>query len=238
MLELALGAVAPGLAFAARPSLSLSTGTLPPLASSPARVGFVDALTREFFGRIGIDVTLTALPFERSLINANAGLEDGDPFRASGFEAEYPNLVQVPERIMDVDFVAYALRADVQVRDWSDLARYSVAYVTGWKIFERNAKAADVTTVRGLDRLFPLLSAGRVDVVLVDRWQGLWLAREAGLAAKALEPPLARVPMFTYLNRRHASLVKPLAAALAEVKRDGTWQRLYDQILRPLEAAR
>lgn len=131
MLELALGAVAPGLAFAARPSLALSTGTAPPLASSPARVGFVDALTREFFGRIGIDVTLTALPFERSLINANAGLEDGHPFRASGFEAEYPNLVQVPERIMDLDFVAYALRAEVQVRDWNDLARYSVAYVAG-----------------------------------------------------------------------------------------------------------
>ena len=169
LLDLALGVVAPGLAFAARPSLALSIGTLPPLPSSPARVGFIDALAREFFDRVGIDVTLTALPFERPLINANAGLEDGDPFRASGFEVEYPNLVQVPERIMDLDFVAYALRAEVQVRDWNDLSRYSVAYVTGWKIFERNAKAADVTTVRGLDRLFPLLAAGRVDVVLVDR---------------------------------------------------------------------
>lgn len=169
MLDLALGVVAPGLAFAARPSLALSIGTLPPLASSPARVGFIDALAREFFDRVGIDVTLTALRFERPLIHANAGLEDGDPFRASGFEVEYPNLVQVPERIMDLDFVAYALRAEVQVRDWNDLSRYSVAYVTGWKIFERNAKAADLTTVRGLDRLFPLLAAGRVDVVLVDR---------------------------------------------------------------------
>lgn len=236
---LAVGAVIPGLAVAARPKLALSTGTSPPLASSPGREGFVDALVREYFGRAGVDVTLTALPFARSLINVDAGVEDGDPFRASGFESEHPNVIAVPEPMMDLDFVAYTLRADVQVRDWRDLARYGVAYVTGWKIFDRHAKnSRDVTTVRALERLFPLLAAGRVDVVLVDRWQGLWQARQAGIAAHALEPPLARVPMFTYLNRRHEALVKPLAAALAEVKRDGTWQRLYDQILKPLEAAR
>lgn len=239
LLAMAFGAVAPGLALAARPSLTLATGTLPPMTSAPGRIGFLDALMPEVFGRIGLDVTLMALPFERSLINANAGIEDGDPFRAPGFEKDYPDLLQVPERVMDLDFVAYATRADVQVREWSDLARYSVGHVTGWKIFERNVKTAkNVTTVRGLDRLFPLLASGRVDVVLVDRWQGLWLASEAGLPAKALNPPLARVPMFTYLHRKHAALVNPVAAALAQVKRDGTWQRLYDQILRPLEAER
>lgn len=239
LLELALGAMAPGVALAVQPGLTLATGTRPPLTSSPGRIGFLDAVIHEAFRRIGLGVTLISLPFERSLINANAGIEDGDPFRASGFEKEYSNLVQVREKVMDLDFVAYATRADVQVGNWSDLARYNVTYVTGWKLFERNLKAAqDVTTVRGLDQLFPLLATGRVDVVLVDRWQGLWLAREARLAVRALDPPLARVPMFTYLNRRHTALVEPLAAALAAVKRDGTWQRLYDQILTPLEAAR
>lgn len=239
LLELALGAMAPGVALAAKPGLTLATGTRPPLTSSPGRIGFLDALIHETFGRAGLGVTLIRLPFERSLINANAGVEDGDPFRAAGFENEYPNLVQIPEKVMDLDFVAYATRADVQVGNWSDLARYEVTYVTGWKLFERNVKAAqDVTTVRSLDQLFPLLAAGRVDVVLVDRWQGLWLAREARLAVRALDPPLARVPMFIYLNRRHMTWVEPLAAALAAVKRDGTWQRLYDQILAPLEAAR
>jgi polar amino acid transport system substrate-binding protein len=239
LLGATIGLVAPGFVLAARPRLILATGTLPPLASAPGRTGFLDALTREVFGRVGVDVVLTALPFERSLINANAGIEDGDPFRASGFEKDYPNLVQIPEKVLDLDFVGYATRPDVQVRDWNDLARYSVGYVTGWKIFERNVKSArEVITVRGLDLLFPLLAAGRVDLVLVDRWQGLWLAREAGLAARPLDPALARVPMFAYLHRRHVALVAPVAAALAAVKRDGTWQRLYDQILAPLEPVR
>ena len=140
---------------------------------------------------------------------------------------------------MGCEFVAYAARADVQVRDWADLARYSVAYVTGWKLFERRVTAArEVTTVRALDQLFPLLAAGRADVVLLDRWQGIWLAREAGLSLRALEPYLARADMFMYLHRRHEALVAPLAAAVAAARRDGTWQRIYDQTLKPLEPAR
>lgn len=239
LLGLAAGALAPALAFAARPSLTLATGALPPLTSSPGQTGFLDALAREVFGRIGIDATVVRLPVERALINADAGIDDGDMFRASGFEKDYPNLLQIPEKVLDFEFVAYTMQAEVQVRDWADLARYSVGYVTGWKIYERNVKTTrDVTAVRGLELLFPLLAARRAEVVLLDRWQGLWLAREAGLVVRALAPPLARVPMFAYLHRRHEALVKPAAAALAEARRDGSWQRLYDQHLKPLETAR
>jgi polar amino acid transport system substrate-binding protein len=239
LLGLAIGVVAPGFALATRRSLILATGALPPLTSAPGHTGFLDALAREAFGRLDVDATVVRLPVERALINANAGIEDGDILRAVGFEKDYPNLLRVPEKVMDFDFVAYATRADVQVRDWSDLARYSVGYATGWKIFERNVKAARaVTTVRGVDQLFPLLGKGRADVVLLERWQGLWLARESGVAVRPLEPPLARLPMYAYLHRRHESLVQPLAAALADLKRDGTWQRLYDQTLKSLEVAR
>lgn len=90
--------------------------------------------------------------------------------------------------------------------------------------------------MRALPQLLPLLAGGRVDVVLADRWQTAWLAREAGLALRTLEPPLARAPMFAYLHRRHAALVGPAAAALAALKRDGTWQGLVDRTLRPLES--
>lgn len=236
---LALGFGAPKRSAAARPHLTLATGLVQPLCAPDGRSGFLDRLLGAAFDRIGVDVILRQMPFRRALINANAGIEDGDPMRAPGFELEYPNLVQVPESVLDLDFVAFARRTDIQVHGWDDLSRHSLAYVNGWKIFERRVKAGpNVATVRNLDQLFPMLISGRADVVLVDRWEGLWLARQAGLAARPQEPPLARRPMFTYLHRRHAALVPPLAAALAALKRDGTWQRLYDQILLPLESAR
>ena len=239
LLGIGISVFGRGLALAARPQLTLGTGTLPPLASRPGQTGFLEALAVEVFNRIGYDVALLKLPFERALINANAGIEDGDIFRTAGFEKDYPNLLRVPEPVLDLDFVAYAMRPDVKVRDWSDLARYNVGYVNGAKIFERNAKAArDITTVREHEQLMPLLLSGRADVVLSDRWQGLWLAREAGLLLRPLEPPLAQAEMFIYLHRKHQALVAPVAAALAEVKRTGLWQRLVDEKLKPLERAR
>lgn len=238
-MAMAMGVCAPTLLAAARPRLTLATGLIQPLTALDGRSGFLDRLLGEAFNGIGVDVTLVRTPFRRALINANAGIEDGDPLRAPGFEQEYPNLVQVPESVLDLDFVALALRTDVQVRGWNDLSRYSLAYVNGWKIFERRVPAGpNVATVRNLDQLLPMLTSGRADLVLVDRWEGLWLARQAGLVARPQEPPLARVPMHTYLHRRHAALVSPLAAALAELKRNGTWQRLYDQILAPMESVR
>jgi ABC-type amino acid transport substrate-binding protein len=44
--------------------------------------------------------------------------------------------------------------------------------------------------------------------------------------------------MFIYLHRKYESLAPRLAKALAEVRSDGTWQRLYEEIIKPLEPAR
>ena len=118
--------------------------------------------------------------------------------------------MQVPEPLVNQDFVAVSRHSDVEVRSWADLGRYSVAYVTGNKILERRLEGvADVTSVRDNALLFGLLAAGRADVALINRWVGLVAARQAGLAVRVQEPPLVRVPMFIYLHRRDEALVRP-----------------------------
>lgn len=238
-LLIASAIVAP-LAVAARePTFAMATGTREPLVSSPGQPGFIEEIAREAFRRAGYGLRVVPLPIERALVNANAGIEDGDLFRAAGFEKDYPNLLQVPQPLIDQDFVALTLRADVEVRSWSDLARYSIAHITGQKIIERQLQgAANVTTVRDGELLLELLVNGRVDIIVHNRWVALWLARRAGRTVRVLEPPLLRVPMYMYLHRKHEALVPRLAAALVDVQRDGTWQRLYNEILRPLERAR
>jgi polar amino acid transport system substrate-binding protein len=239
LLGTAMGLVAPALALAAEPALALATGTREPLVSSPERPGFVEEVAREAFRRAGLGLRVVPLPIERALVNANAGIEDGDLYRAAGFEKDYPNLVQVPQPLVDQDFVAFSLRPDIEVRGWSDLTRYRVAHITGQKIIERQLQgASNVTTVRDSELLLGLLANGRVDVIVNNRWVGLWVARRAGQTVYLLEPPLLRVPMYMYLHRKHEALVPRVADAIAEVRRDGTWQRLYDQILKPLEPAR
>lgn len=229
----------PWAAAAAPRVLTLATGAREPMISVPGRPGFVEELVRVACRRIGIDLVVVPMPVERALINADAGIEDGDLYRAPGFERDYPNLVQVPEPLLQQEFVALTTRTDLAVRGWDDLRSLAVAYVTGNKILERHlAGHGQLTTVRDNALAIGLLAAGRADVVVINRWVGLMAARQAGLAARALEPPLLRVPMHAYLHKRHADLVSPLAQALAGLRRDGTRQQLYDSTLGALEQGR
>ncbi len=93
----------------------------------------------------------------------------------------------------------------------------------------RNVK--EVTQVRDADQLFGLLANGRTDLALYERWQGLQRVRDLGLKAYALEPPLARTDMFIYLNKKHEALVPRVAQALARLKANGTYKRIFDATL-------
>jgi polar amino acid transport system substrate-binding protein len=212
--------------------LSLTSGGAPPLTATPNHPGFLDELAKAMFKRIGVEVEVTAVPTERSLINVNSGIDDGDLFRVAGVEAEYPNLIRVPEKIMDNEFVAYTKRGDIRIRSWADLKPYSVAYTTGWKIYDRNVKGVrDLVTTPSINGLPPLLDMNRADVILMDRWQGQWVLQQSGHQFMLQEPPLARVEIFTYLNKKHAALVPRLAQALKDMKADGSYQKIYDATL-------
>ena len=240
VLGIGTAIVGPGLVLAARPQLTFSTGATPPLTAAAGQPGFAESLLRWAFDRIGYDIGVVSMTLERSLINADSGVHDGDLIAGPAREVEYPNLLRVPEKLLDFDIVGYTGRTDVQARDWVELVRHRVGYLTGWKAVEQNLQPAQsAVAARDVDQLVQLLANDRVDVVLGNRWNNITqTARRMGITVRRLEPPLRQIPMFTYLNRRHQALVPPLATALAEAKRSGQWQRLYEQILLPLESGR
>lgn len=216
-------------------TLVLSTGVGPPFAT-PQHDGFLDRVMAEAFRRAGARVEIRVHESsERALINANNGDDDGVVPRIKGLDIQYPNLVRVPEKVFDNDFVAYSLHHRFATPDWRSLEPYHVAYLIGWKIFENNlAGHREATAVKDAGQLFSLLQLERTDVILYERWQGLWQARRLGLPIAVMEPPLARQEMYCYLNRRHASLAPAVAAALAAMKRDGSYRRIFDATLTPL----
>ena len=221
---------------AAAETLSLVTGAGPPLAPDGEHPGFTASVAREAFSRLGIDVSVTALPAERAIVNVNAGLDDGDLTRVAGLEAQYPNLVRVPESMMTFEFVGYTTGLEFPASSWAALRPYAVGMVTGWKIYESNVVGvAELVAVSDATLLFTLLKNRRADVVLYDRWQGLWTARQLGIPVHVLAPPFASQPLFMYLNCRWAPLVPRLAQAIAGMKADGSYDRMFRRILQPLE---
>lgn len=216
-------------------ALTLSTGMAEPWTND-SRTGFTDLLIPKLFKRLGIEATLVVNKASARAINlANDGVDDGIAARIEGLEAKFPNLVLVPEPIFVNDFVACGLGPMPDRTNWENLGSYRISYIIGWQIFDNNVRPnRELLLAKDAEQLFLLLKAGKTDLILHERMQALWLAKDAGLRIKIAEPPLARVKMFIYLHRRHADLVPKLSAELAAMKADGSYQAIVKQAFRGL----
>lgn len=222
-LFLILSALFAGLASANDATLVVSTN------NTPLDRKALEELSRESFRRAGLTLKIVSLPSERSLQSANAGEVDGEGLRVAGLSAQYPNLVQVPERFIGISFVAFAKDAMINVdKGWASLAPHRVTFITGWKMFETNAAGARVVTkVDKPEQMFRMLDAGRADLALYTRADGVALIRSLGLSSIApLSPALKDVDMYLYLHKKHEAHVPKIAQALRDMKADGTYNRI------------
>jgi polar amino acid transport system substrate-binding protein len=232
LLALGLCAAAPAWA---NTGLVLSTSVGAPYTTAD-RQGFLDQLVAAVFKEIGVSAQVLVYPgaSERSLLNANAGIDDGQVLRVAGLSQQYPNLIQVPESIIMNDFVAMSTKHRFAIQGWASLQPYTVTYIIGWKVFENNVPAGTaVTPVREPGQMFTLLERDRADVALYERWQGLEQARTSGVPVRVLEPALLSTPMYMYLHKKHEALVPRVAEALARMKQNGAYQRIHERTLRP-----
>lgn len=189
--------------------LVLNTGAIPPLHYEN-QTGFLDVVYKEAFGRLGIEVILLNTPAERAIHNADAGIDDGDASRIAGLEKLYPNLISVPEKVMDWNFVAFGKDKEIPIAGWDSFGQYSVGIITGWKIYEHNVtKFKMLTKAKEGSQLFMLLEHDRTEIILFEQWQGLGLIRQHGLhKIKLLQPPLARKAMYLYLHKNIKKLYR------------------------------
>jgi len=220
----------------ARETLVLAIGSSPPYHNEQG-TGFYDLLEREALNRAGYDVRFDTLTGERALLYANQGISDGEGDRIKGMQKLYPNLVRVDEPTVSWDFVAFSHRSDIIINGWQSIQQYSVGLINGWKIFERNTKDAQTQTkVKDIDILFTLLKNKRADLVLMEAWQGLqYLDQHPIPGVKMLVPPLATKNKYIYLHKKHINIAPKIAAALREMKKDGTYKKIVEQVLTPLK---
>jgi polar amino acid transport system substrate-binding protein len=201
--------------------------------------GFLDIIVGEAFRRAGLQLKMVRVSPERALLNANSGIEDGVSARISGLEKNYPNLVRVPEKVLDFPFVAFTNQPKLNNASWDSLTSVSVGHIQGWKIFEQNLKhGTPVTIVDTAEQLFSMLDKKRIDVALYERWLGLSLAKKMGIKnVRVIEPALADREMFIYLNKRHTDKIPAITAALQAIKSEGHYSRVCRALFAPLAAS-
>lgn len=221
----------PQMSFGAE-KIYLNTGIRDPFTTEN-KAGFIDLIVKEAFSRVGVDAgVIVYQDSAKSLANANTGIDDGAALRVEGLEKKFPNLIRVPEKLMDNDFVAYAIDDNIKVKDWQSLNTYRVGFIRGWQIFLANTKEhKNLTLTKSPQELIDLLAENEVEVILYERWQGLWRADQLGLNLISQEPPLVSKEMFMYLNEKHSGIVDDVANALADMKSDGTYDKIFNQTL-------
>lgn len=213
----------------------LNTSTGEPY-TTPEETGFQDVLIAELFSRLGKKARVVRYDASaRALHNANNNVDQGVAMRIKGLEQKFPNLVMVPESIITNDFVAYSNGLDLVTDSWESLSPYSVLYIHGWQIFDRNLSFHnETTTVTSPKQMFGMINLGRADVALYERWQGLWHAGHSTGKIVVHEPPLAYMDMYIYMHKAHRDLVPLLSETLTGMKADGSYQAIFEKTLGPL----
>jgi len=216
----------------ANDKLVLTTVSTPPYGAGGDGPGFVGSVAKELFTRLNIEIDLVSLPGERSIRSVNEGFVDGELSRIGGMESKYPNLVMVPEKMLDFDFVAISKNGDIKIENWEDLVPYKIGMVTGWKLFEiKVTEAKSIVKLSTDEQLFKMLDSGRIDIALFGRWSGHYFLNKLDLSAHVIEPPLASIASFMYLNKKHQALVEKVSDTLFEMKQDGSYQEIKERTL-------
>jgi len=189
----------------------------------------MNAVLTTCFKRMGIELNIIPMPSERSLYNANAGLQDGNFVRTRGISEFHPNLIMVPEPVSKNIITAFSKDLTIKVNGWKSLLPYHVVWVRGWKNCERELKDANlITRVNNEQLLFHFLDEGRAQVGVFGLETGLELIGMLGVRdVHPLSPPIVESDLFLYLNKKHEDKVDLVAKTLREMKKDGT----YDNIL-------
>ena len=193
----------------------------------------MDLLYRALGRRLNLAIQIQLMPAERALLNANAGLDDGDVCRISGLEAEYPALVQVPEEILALKTVVFTSLPSFKVNGVESLRPYHVGILIGRKILEKKIVGTKtISRFSTVQAMFSALERNEIDAAILEFSEGL-AALKQHKSIKALQPPLFRTGCYLYLNQKHRAQIPLIDAALKKMKRDGTYRAIVNKTLHP-----
>ena len=195
-------------------------------------------LLEAIYKQAKIPLELVVIPSARALIQSSSGKVDGELQRIYALANAYPSLIRVPTPFTYFEPAVFSRNKNIKVNGWGSLQGLSVGMVRGMKFAELGLKGvSDVQQVTGSDQLFNMLNAGRVDVIVSARFNGLYhMARVNLLNVKQLEPVLERHELYHYLHEKHNSLVPIIDKAIQAMLESGELAKLrkqfYNEILK------
>ena len=178
------------------------------------------------------------LPNQRSLINANRGIFDGEAARIWEINESYPNLIRVPVSIHSLDLLILS-RHKIVIKKMSDLKNYHIGVIRGMKISEKLAKDIEplsITAATSHLSLFKMLKNNRLDIIISNKiglFTNISAIKNKGF--HLVKKPLISRPLYVHLHQKHKALVPKFEKVFKSMRDDGTYQRIRESFLDSIE---
>lgn len=196
-------------------------------------------IVKEAYSRTGISAFNRKLLGERTLAMLNSGEFFGDVAHVEGLEKYYGNMVRVPVPLIHFDAVAFTVRRDLTVHDWSSLTPYHVCIRRGIKAIElATAGMKNLFVVSTYEQIFAMLKVRRCDVAVLPRQAWIDIGRLSIKGIRSSEPPLQTWPMYHYVHKSHAAIVPLMTRELRAMQKSGELQKKEDEFWSRVEDAR
>jgi PAS domain S-box-containing protein len=213
------------------PVLFLGNDSLPPInfmqGGKPA--GIVVDLARAIAERMPsrVDVRLTHWAEAQQLV-----LEDrADALLQINPSPERMRLYDFSDPLLTSEFAIFipAGRMGIARKDELRGLRVGVEEKGLPVLLLRQDPAIDVRAVSDIVQGFRMLATGDVDAVVADRWVGGYVLAENRIeGVRAVAEPIERSHSAIAVKRGNTSLLRQINAALADIRSDGTYDRIVE----------
>ncbi len=193
-------------------------------------------IVKTAYKKLGIPVKFEILPGKRALAESSDGRADGEVHRIVEIGNQYPTLLRIPTPINYIEQSVFSKKHEFEVTDCPSLQGYQIGIVRGVKHSQLCTQGMEnVIAGDDLTGVMRMLNAGRVDLLITARINGLSMAKELKLEAiKVLSPPLNRFWAYHYLHKSHKELVPIIDNVFKAMQESGELEALRAQAVQKL----
>ncbi len=203
--------------------------------------GYLVAITTEAFKRVGYEIEVVYMPWNRALDKVVKGHEEA--LLAAYYTKERAETMLYSESIGQTEVVLFKRQKSIiKYSDLSDLGPYSIGMIRGAAISKEFDAADNLGKVAlpSPDVMIRMLLADRIDLLVEQRkvihaYLKDQFPNDVN-SLTALNPPLKVSKYFCTFSKkhsRHEKLVRAFNEGLQQIKMDGTFEKLIDEYDHP-----
>ncbi len=188
------------------------------------------------YSKIGLSIRMVDFPGKRALMESSEGRVDGEVHRIFEIGEAYPALIRVPTPINYIEPSIFSRNHNFSITNCAALKDYTIGIVRGVKHAEictggmKHVQVFDYST-----EMIEVIDAGRIDIGITAKINGLWLSKKMDMkSVNLLSPPLSRNMVYHYLHRKHKELVFKIDKILVEMKESGELEILRKKAINKL----